>query len=208
MKEDILQIRDLQIRKKGHSKPIVDKINLYIKQGEVVALVGESGAGKSITSLSILNLFSEEYGLESEGDICLLKEDKQLNITDANRQLLNHVRQKQIGIVFQEPQSALNPLVTCGKQVGESILISENLSSIHLLLCQLSLKVEKIFFNRITVLKDNPLKIIKKKVIYWFDKLNIDSPELTYSKFPHELSGGQKQRVVIAMALIKEPTLL
>ena len=54
MKEDILQIRDLQIRKKGHSKPIVDKINLSIKQGEVVALVGESGAGKSITSLSIL----------------------------------------------------------------------------------------------------------------------------------------------------------
>ena len=208
MKEDILQIRDLQIRKKGHSKPIVDKINLSIKQGEVVALVGESGAGKSITSLSILNLFSEEYGLESEGDICLLKEGKQLNITDATRQQLNHVRQKQIGIVFQEPQSALNPLVTCGKQVGESILISENLSSIHLLLCQLSLKVEKIFFNRITVLKDNPLKIIKKKVIYWFDKLNIDSPELTYSKFPHELSGGQKQRVVIAMALIKEPTLL
>ena len=76
MKEDILQIRDLQIRKKGHSKPIVDKINLSIKQGEVVALVGESGAGKSITSLSILNLFSEGYGLESEGNICFVNDVK------------------------------------------------------------------------------------------------------------------------------------
>ena len=130
-----------------------------------MALVGESGAGKSITSLSILNLFSEGYGLQIEGEICLLKKGEQLNITDATRQQLSHVRQKQIGIVFQEPQSALNPLVTCGKQVGESILISENLSSIHLLLCQLSLKLEKIFFNRITVLKNNPLKIIKKKLL-------------------------------------------
>ena len=187
MKEDILQIRDLQIREKNHSKPIVDKINLSIKQGEIVALVGESGAGKSITSLSILSLFSEGHGLQIDGDICLFKKGKQLNITNATRQHLNHVRKKQIGIVFQEPQSALNPLFTCGKQVGESILISENLSSIHLLLCQLSLKLEKIFFNRINVLRDNPLKIIKKKVIYWFDKLNIDSPEQTYNKFPLSL---------------------
>ena len=162
MKEDILQIRDLQIRKKSQSKPIVDKINLSIKQGEVVALVGESGAGKSITSLSILNLFHEGYGLQIEGEISLLKEGEQLNITDATKQQLNHIRQKQIGIVFQEPQSALNPLVTCGKQVGESILIAENLSSFYLLLCQLSLKLEKIFLNRITLLRDNPLKIIKK----------------------------------------------
>ena len=208
MKEDILQIRDLQIRKKSQSKPIVDKINLSIKQGEVVALVGESGAGKSITSLSILNLFHEGYGLQIEGEIGLLKKGEELNITDATKQQLNHIRQKQIGIVFQEPQSALNPLVTCGKQVGESILIAENLSSFYLLLCQLSLKLEKIFFNKITLLKDNPLKIIKKKVIDWFEKLDIDSPEQTFSKFPHELSGGQKQRVVIAMALIKEPILL
>ena len=208
MKEDILQIRDLQIRKKSQSKPIVDKINLSIKQGEVVALVGESGAGKSITSLSILNLFHEGYGLQIQGEIGLLKKGEELNITDATKQQLNHIRQKQIGIVFQEPQSALNPLVTCGKQVGESILIAENLSSFYLLLCQLSLKLEKIFSNRITILRDNPLKIIKKKVIDWFEKLDIDSPEQTFSKFPHELSGGQKQRVVIAMALIKEPILL
>ena len=208
MKEDILQIRDLQIREKSQSKPIVDKINLSIKQGEVVALVGESGAGKSITSLSILNLFHEGYGLQIQGEIGLLKKGEELNITDATKQQLNHIRQKQIGIVFQEPQSALNPLVTCGKQVGESILIAENLSSFYLLLCQLSLKLEKIFFNKITLLKDNPLKIIKKKVIDWFEKLDIDSPEQTFSKFPHELSGGQKQRVVIAMALIKEPILL
>ena len=98
MKEDILQIRELQIRKNPHSKPIVDKINLSIKQGEIVALVGESGAGKSITSLSILNLLSEGYGLQIEGDICLLKEGKQLNITNATRQQLNHIRQKQIGL--------------------------------------------------------------------------------------------------------------
>ena len=208
MKEDILQIRDLQIRKKSQSKPIVDKINLSIKQGEVVALVGESGAGKSITSLSILNLFHEGYGLQIEGEIALLKKGEELNITNATKHQLSHIRQKQIGIVFQEPQSALNPLVTCGKQVGESILIAENLSSFYLLLCQLSLKLEKIFSNRITILRDNPLKIIKKKVIDWFEKLDIDSPEQTFSKFPHELSGGQKQRVVIAMALIKEPILL
>ena len=208
MKEDILQIRDLQIRKKSQSKPIVDKINLSIKQGEVVALVGESGAGKSITSLSILNLFHEGYGLQIEGEISLLKKGEELNITNATKEQLSQIRKKQIGIVFQEPQSALNPLVPCGKQVGESILIAENLSSFYLLLCQLSLTLEKIFLNRVTLLKDNPLKIIKKKVIDWFEKLNIDSPEQTFSKFPHELSGGQKQRVVIAMALIKEPILL
>ena len=71
-----------------------------------MALVGESGAGKSITSLSILNLFSEGYGLQIEGDICLLKEGKQLNITDATRQELNHVRQKQW---YRIPRTTISP---------------------------------------------------------------------------------------------------
>ncbi len=208
MKKDILQIKELIILKKGQKKPLVDKISLSIKQGEVVALVGESGAGKSITSLSIIQLLNERYGLQFKGEIFLFKEGEKIHIANANLNELNQIRRKEIGIVFQEPQSALNPLITCGKQVGESILISENLSSFHLLLYQLSLKLEKIFFNKITLLRDNPLKIIKEKVIYWFDKLKIDSPEQTFYKFPHELSGGQKQRVVIAMALIKEPILL
>ena len=212
MKEDILEIKNLSIRKRNKKDSLVDSVNISVKKGEVVALVGESGAGKSITSLSILKLLYQGLGLEVNGEICLALNNDLINLSQSDKEQINQIRKEKIGMVFQEPQTALNPVLTCGKQVSEAVLNTDRLSIFKKLLYSLSNRLENILFKllnkEIIIFKKSSFNITKQKVLFWFEKLNIEHPLLTYNKYPHELSGGQKQRVIIAMALIKDPILL
>jgi peptide/nickel transport system ATP-binding protein len=208
----ILEINQLTVKTRGQGVPIVKNISLHIGEGEVVGLVGESGAGKTLTSLSILNLLHEKSALKNSGSIQLNIEDEEFSMLSIDKKTLRNIRKTKIGLVFQEPMTALNPLMTCGKQVME-ILIEKNkinpLKQTLFSFINFSERVLNLFFQKdISLLKSGPYHTAKQEVIDWFSKLKIELPELTFNKYPHELSGGQKQRIIIAMALIKDPLLL
>ena len=154
---------------------LLKNISFEIKEGEIFALVGESGSGKSLTSLAIMRLLPEIIDISS-GNI-LLKGKSLFALTEASMQ---KVRGKSIAMIFQEPMSALNPVMTIGEQVAEVIRL------------HLGLKKEA----------------IEAKVISLFEEVALKAPMERYNWYPHQLSGGQKQRVMIAMALACEPDLL
>ena len=100
MKEDILEIKNLSIRKRNKKDSLVDSVNISVKKGEVVALVGESGAGKSITSLSILKLLYQGLGLEVNGEICLALNNDLINLSQSDKEQINQIRKEKIGMVI------------------------------------------------------------------------------------------------------------
>ncbi len=169
----VLSVRDLSLAI-GEDQ-LLKKVGFDIKEGEIFALVGESGSGKSLTSLAIMRLLPEVISVAS-GDI-FLKEKSLFALPEYEMQ---KIRGKSIAMIFQEPMSALNPVMTVGEQVAEVIRI------------HLGLKKEA----------------VKAKVISLFKEVALKDPETRYSWYPHQLSGGQKQRVMIAMALACEPALL
>lgn len=154
---------------------LLNEVSFAIKEGEIFALVGESGSGKSLTSLAIMRLLSESIDIDS-GDI-FLKENSLFALSEAQMQ---KVRGKSIAMIFQEPMSALNPVMTIGAQVAEVL--------------RLHLGLQK--------------KALKAKVVALFEEVALPLPQERYDWYPHQLSGGQKQRVMIAMALACEPDLL
>ncbi len=156
-------------------KTLLNNISFTIKKGEIFALVGESGSGKSLTSLAIMRLLPEVISVTS-GDIAL--HDKSLfSLPEYEMQ---KIRGKSIAMIFQEPMSALNPVMTIGEQVAEVLAIHLGLKG----------------------------KAAKEKVVSLFQEVALKDPEERFSWYPHQLSGGQKQRVMIAMALACEPDLL
>ena len=169
----LLSVEDLSLTVEGNA--LLKRISFQILQGEVFALVGESGSGKSLTSLAIMRLLPDVISVSS-GDI-RLKNDSLFGFTEYQMQ---KIRGKSIAMIFQEPMSALNPVMTIGEQVAEVIKI------------HLGLKKEA----------------IKEKVISLFEEVALKNPKERYSWYPHQLSGGQKQRVMIAIALACEPDLL
>ena len=154
---------------------LLKNISFEIKQGEIFALVGESGSGKSLTSLAIMRLLPDVISVSS-GDIKL----KGKSLFALPEYEMQKVRGKSIAMIFQEPMSALNPVMTVGEQVAEVLQI------------HLGLKNEA----------------AKRKVISLFKEVALKDPEERYGWYPHQLSGGQKQRVMIAIALACEPDLL
>ena len=122
MIKKILEINQLTVKTRGQGVPIVKNISMHIGEGEVVGLVGESGAGKTLTSLSILNLLHEKSALENSGSILLNIEDEEFSMLSIDKKTLRNIRKTKIGLVFQEPMTALNPLMTCGKQVMEILI--------------------------------------------------------------------------------------
>jgi len=169
----ILNVKNLSLT--VGSETLLDSISFDIQQGEIFALVGESGSGKSLTSLAIIQLLPEAIAVRS-GDI-RLKERALFSLSESQMQ---KVRGKSIAMIFQEPMSALNPVMTVGSQVAEVLQV------------HLGLKKEQ----------------IKEKVLSLFREVALKDPEERYHWYPHQLSGGQKQRVMIAIALACEPDLL
>jgi len=169
----ILTVKNLSLR--VGDETLLDRIGFDIKHGEIFALVGESGSGKSLTSLAIMQLLPEAITITS-GNICL-KENSLFALSESQMQ---KVRGKSIAMIFQEPMSALNPVMTVGAQVAEVLHV------------HLGLKKEE----------------IQEKVFSLFREVALKDPETRYHWYPHQLSGGQKQRVMIAIALACEPDLL
>lgn len=172
----VLQIKDLVIV--ARKQQLLHLPFLEIAKGEVHGLIGESGSGKSLTLLSVMQLLSEP--LSHSGEIKLFLENAIFTPGRETNQAMRTLRGKHIGMVFQEPLSALNPRMTCGSQILESLWIHKKTS-----------------------------KPEAKQIIFEaFESVGLSEPDRIYESFPHQISGGQRQRVMIAMATIHNPTLV
>ena len=179
----LLTIQDLSISfiSEGRLTEAVKNTNLHVNRGEILAIVGESGSGKSVTSLSILKLLPEPPAHYPSGKIVFSENGiEEIDLLKASFRDLQRLRGHKISMIFQEPMSSLNPVMTCGKQVMEALLVHKKMSP----------------------------EQARLKTIRWFEKVNLPAPEEMFSRYPHQLSGGQKQRVMIAMAMCCEPSLL
>ncbi|MEZ5527761.1 MAG: ABC transporter ATP-binding protein [Gammaproteobacteria bacterium] len=154
----------------------VDDVSFEVKQGETLGIVGESGCGKSVTALSIMRLLPQPVGEIAGGQILLEGQ----NLVELDISQMQKIRGARIGMVFQEPMTALNPVHTIGRQLLEVILLHRKIS------------------------KEQAIR----QAIEMLDKVGIPSPDIRMSEYPHQLSGGMRQRVVIAMALVCQPRLL
>lgn len=154
----------------------VDNLSFQVKPGETVGLVGESGCGKSVTALSIMRLLPQPMGQIAGGKIEFQGQDlNQLTLPKMEK-----IRGDKIGMVFQEPMTALNPVHTIGRQLTEVLYLHQTIS------------------------KDEAVRA----GVEILDKVGIPSPDVRMGEYPHQLSGGMRQRVVIAMALACKPSLL
>ena len=163
------------------SVPLVDKLSYELRQGQTLAIVGESGSGKSIASLGLLGLLPDS--LSVKGEVQLADATGMATLPISNHKTrdaaLRSIRGQRIGMVFQEPMTALNPLHTVAKQIAESLRLS-----------------------------GVPKKQWRDKSIALLGDVNISDPTDKLNRYPHELSGGQRQRVMIAMALAQQPDIL
>lgn len=154
----------------------VDKVSFAVNAGQTVGIVGESGCGKSVTALSIMRLLPQPMGRVVDGAIRFAGRDlAELTLPEMER-----VRGNDIGMVFQEPMTALNPVHTIGRQLTEGLRLHKGLGS----------------------------QQANREAIEILDKVGIPSPEVRMGEYPHQLSGGMRQRVVIAIALACRPALL
>ena len=152
-----------------------EHISFDVNAGEIVCLLGESGSGKSVISFSVMGLLPDNVRVAS-GEILL----DGTNLLTLSRQQLRAIRGDDVAMIFQEPMTALNPVMTCGDQLDELVAEHTKLSAIER----------------------------KKKILAMFESVKLPEPDRIYSSYPHQLSGGQRQRIMIAMALILEPKLL
>ncbi len=159
----------------GAGPAVVDGIDLVLREGRLLCLVGESGSGKSLTALSLMRLLPTGARLEAdrlrfgETDLRALDDDA-----------MNAIRGDRIAMVFQEPMTALNPVMTVGAQIEETFRLHKRLDR----------------------------KEARRQALEMFRRVQIPAPELRLDAYPHQLSGGMRQRVVIAMALVCRPALL
>jgi len=179
----LLQINNLSLNFIAESGTVnaLKNITLALNKGEVVALVGESGSGKSVTSLSILQLLPSPPAKFTTGTILFSENGTDVSdLLKRSRHEMQDIRGNKIAMIFQEPMTSLNPVLTCGDQVMEAILLHKKVSK----------------------------TAAKQKTISWFEKVKLPNPVAVFNRYPHQLSGGQKQRVMIAMAMCCEPALL
>jgi peptide/nickel transport system ATP-binding protein len=154
---------------------VVDGLDLTLREGETFALLGESGCGKSMTALSLMRLLPAG-GRISAGSVRLAGTDLP-RLTEAQ---MRGVRGGRMAMIFQEPQTSLNPVLTVGEQIGEAVRVHEG----------------------------RPARLVEERVLQLLDAVGIPDPARRIAEYPHQLSGGMKQRVMIAMALAGDPELL
>ena len=171
----MLEVKDLHVRFHNRDRDAVGGISFSIADGEILGLVGESGSGKTVTAMSIAGLLPRKQCSYS-GDILLNGQD----LLHADRSLLRKLHGREIGVVFQEPMSSMDPLMKIGEQVGEVLRIHTTLSA-----------AER-----------------KAKALQAMEAVELNDVEKVYRSYPHELSGGMLQRAMIAAAIVIEPSLL
>ena len=173
-----LEVKDLSIAfaVDGSDVLVVDQVSFSVGQGEVVGLVGESGCGKSVTAMSLISLLPSPPSKRISGTVTLNGKD----LSAMSEQELQSVRGAEVGFIFQEPMSSLNPVLTIGHQLREALQLHRDVSN-----------------------KDANIKVIEI-----LNLVGISTPELRVKQYSYELSGGLRQRIMIAMALICSPKLL
>ncbi|PWC37880.1 ABC transporter ATP-binding protein [Azospirillum sp. TSO35-2] len=178
-----LDIRNLQTHftaDPGVAKA-VDGVSFTVRRNETLAVVGESGSGKSVTSLSMMRLIPSPPGLIAGGEILFRGRDGQVrDLARVSERAMRGIRGNEIGMIFQEPMTSLNPVYSVGDQIGESLRYHQGL-------------------NR---------KEARAEALAMLKKVGIPAAERRLDEFPHQMSGGMRQRVMIAMALACRPTLL
>jgi oligopeptide/dipeptide ABC transporter ATP-binding protein len=178
MPETLLEINNLKTHfytRNGVIKA-VDGVSLDIPKGKTLAIVGESGCGKSTVALSIMRLIQDPPGKITDGKITF----SETNLLDITEGQMRRIRGGDISMVFQEPMTALNPVLSIGEQLTETVLQHHDVGK----------------------------KEARNRAIEALSKVGIPSPAITISRYPHQMSGGMKQRVMIAMALICNPSVL
>src|SRR5699024_9937882 len=161
----LLTVDNLSLRFANHDHNIVENVSFHLHKGEMLALVGESGSGKSLTALSLMNLLPE--GCTRTADKMVLNGRDLLNLTPLTEFA---IRGGEIGMIFQEPMTALNPLHTIEKQISETLILHQGLN----------------------------VRAARPKVIELLEKVQLRQGEKLLKRYPHQLSGGQRQRVMIA----------
>lgn len=172
----LLKVRDLSIsfRSSGSMIKVVSSLNFEIDEARVFGLVGESGCGKSLTALSIMGILP--HNAFAEGEIIF----KGKNLLQLDQESMRRLRGKELSMIFQEPMTSLNPVLTIGYQVAEVLTTHTGLSR----------------------------KEAVAKTIELLRSVKIPSPEIRIKEYPHQMSGGMRQRVMIAMAIACNPSLL
>jgi oligopeptide/dipeptide ABC transporter ATP-binding protein len=181
--EPILSVEDLSVSFLAKGVPIhaVRGISFELRRGETLAIVGESGCGKSTTGLAVMGLIDRGRGTRVSGRINLRRKDgTRCNIVDLDGRALRKVRGNDVAMIFQEPMSSLNPVYTVGAQIIEAIRRHESIDT----------------------------KAARRKACDMLADLGIPQPEQYLASYPHQLSGGMRQRVMIAIALAGNPRIL
>ena len=179
----IAQIQGLRVEFQTKDGPVVgvEDVSFDINPGETVCVVGESGSGKSVSSLSLMRLVEYGGGEIAGGRLLFERGEKgQVDLAASSGSLMRKIRGNEIGMIFQEPMTALNPVFTIGKQMTEGLRLHLNMSR----------------------------QEAEERALELMQQVRIPEPERRLKQYPHELSGGMRQRVVIAMALACEPRLL
>ena len=171
----MLEIRDLHVKFHNRDREAVAGVSLTIHDGEILGLVGESGSGKSVTAMSVAGLLPRRQCAYS-GQISL----DGAELLHADRAALRKIQGKDIGVVFQEPMSAMDPLMKIGPQVEEVLRIHTDMT-----------RQER-----------------RHAALAALEAVELPDPAAVYEKYPHELSGGMLQRAMIAAAIIAQPKLL
>jgi len=185
----LLRVDDLRIAFGGHEA--VRGLSFAIAAGETLGLVGESGSGKSATALALLRLLGPEATVSGSARLNIKKDDDRKKDDDdpviptdllaANEKVMRGIRGRHVAMVFQEPMTALNPVMPVGRQIGEALLAHA---------------------------PKTPRREVQARVLAAMREVGLPEPERRWRDYPHQFSGGQRQRIVIAMALIHRPRLL
>lgn len=176
--QPILEVKNLNVSfhvRAGEVKA-VRGVNFHVDKGEAVAIVGESGCGKSVTAQTIMRLLPTPPSFVKEGSIIFNGED----LLKKTEKEMESIRGKNIGMIFQDPMTSLNPTITIGKQITEGLIKHQNVSK----------------------------KDAYARAIEMLNLVGIPNPDARFSQYPHEFSGGMRQRAMIAIALACNPALL
>jgi peptide/nickel transport system ATP-binding protein len=178
MTATVLDINDLVVSLGNDAKAsrIIDGVSLKVAEGETLCLVGESGSGKSVTSLTVMGLLQRGALAPTGGSVRLVGEE----LLTASDRRLRQLRATRMAMIFQEPMTALNPVVPVGRQIDEVLRAHTRLDA----------------------------RARHKRILDMMDQVRLPEIERIFTSYPHRLSGGQRQRIMIAMALVLKPKLL
>lgn len=178
MEEKVLEVKDLRVsfHVYGGEVQAVRGVSFDVKKGEAVAIVGESGCGKSVTAQTIMRLIPNPPGIVKGGSIVFNGED----LLKKTERQMESVRGKDIGMIFQDPMTSLNPTLTVGRQITEGLIKHQGMTK----------------------------EAAKRRAVEMLQLVGIPNPEARFAQYPHQFSGGMRQRAMIAIALACNPALL